>query len=56
VEMKLAAAEAIASLAVDDDLVPKVLDLNVHEQVSNAVRDAAIESGVAHLDRAPMGM
>jgi malate dehydrogenase (oxaloacetate-decarboxylating) len=54
--MKLAAAEAIADLAGEDDLVPNVLDPNVHAKVSNAVRNAAIESGVAHLDRAPMGL
>jgi len=28
----------------------------VHEQVADAVRDAAIQSGVAHLDSAPMGL
>jgi len=54
--MKLAAAEAIADLAGEDDLVPDVLEPNVHERVSNAVRNAAIKSGVAHLDRAPMGL
>ena len=55
-EMKLAAAEAIADLTDENDLVPDVLDSNVHERVSKAVRDAAVESGVAHLDRAPTGL
>ncbi|MCA1739578.1 MAG: NAD-dependent malic enzyme, partial [Actinobacteria bacterium] len=56
IEMKLAAAETIAELTEVDNLVPDVLDSSVHEQVSNAVRDAAIESGVAHLGHAPMGL
>ena len=54
--MKLAAAEKIASLATGSELVPEALDSRVHEQVADAVRDAAVESGVAHLDRAPMGL
>ena len=54
--MKLAAAEAIADLTADADLVPEVLDTNVHEQVATAVKNAAIKSGVAHLDRAPAGL
>jgi malate dehydrogenase (oxaloacetate-decarboxylating) len=56
VEMKLAAAETLARLAEESDLVPNALDSNVHDQVANAVRDAAVESGVAHLDRAPVGL
>ena len=54
--MKLAAAETIADLAVDSELVPDVLDVRVHENVANAVKNAAIESGVANLDRAPAGL
>ena len=54
--MKLAAAETIAELAAEAELVPDALDPNVHERVSEAVRSAAIDSGVAHLDRAPMGL
>ncbi len=54
--MKLAAAEAIAELTSEAELVPDALDPNVHERVSEAVRNAAIDSGVAHLDRAPMGL
>jgi malate dehydrogenase (oxaloacetate-decarboxylating) len=54
--MKLAAAETIASLATGSELVPDALDSRVHEQVAEAVREAAIQSGIAHLDRAPMGL
>jgi malate dehydrogenase (oxaloacetate-decarboxylating) len=52
-EMKIAAAEVLASLTPEGELVPAALDPTVHLQVSNAVREAAIASGVAHLDRAP---
>ena len=55
-EMKLAAARTIADLTSESELVPDALDPNVHERVADAVRGAAIESGVAHLDRAPMGL
>jgi malate dehydrogenase (oxaloacetate-decarboxylating) len=55
-EMKLAAASAIAELAPGAELVPDALDPNVHERVADAVREAAIKSGVAHLDRAPAGL
>jgi malate dehydrogenase (oxaloacetate-decarboxylating) len=54
--MKIAAAEVLASLAVDSELVPDALDPVVHRQVSDAVRDAAIQSGAARLDRAPTGL
>ncbi len=54
--MKIAAAEVLASLAVDSELVPEALDPVVHRQVSDAVRDAAIQSGTARLDRAPTGL
>ncbi|MDQ4128359.1 MAG: NAD-dependent malic enzyme [Actinomycetota bacterium] len=54
--MKLAAAQTIADLTSEAELVPDALDPNVHERVSEAVRNAAVESGVAHLDRAPMGL
>jgi malate dehydrogenase (oxaloacetate-decarboxylating) len=47
VEMKLAAARAIANLAKDDELVPNALDRGVHDAVAKAVKDAAEESGVA---------
>jgi malate dehydrogenase (oxaloacetate-decarboxylating) len=55
-EMKLAAAEVLASLATGSELVPDALDPDVHLQVAEAVRDAAIESGVARLDQAPTGL
>jgi malate dehydrogenase (oxaloacetate-decarboxylating) len=45
-EMKIAAAEAIASLA-GEEIVPDVLDPKVHEAVTIAVADAAVRSGVA---------
>ena len=54
--MKLAAAEKLASLASGSELVPDALDSSVHKQVADAVRDAAIDSGIAHLDKAPMGL
>ncbi len=55
-QMKLAAADAIADLTADADLVPDALDPKVHERVATAVKNAAIQSGVAHLDRAPAGL
>jgi malate dehydrogenase (oxaloacetate-decarboxylating) len=55
-EMKLAAAETIAELTAEAELVPDALDPNVHHRVADAVRDAAIESGVARPDRVPVGL
>jgi malate dehydrogenase (oxaloacetate-decarboxylating) len=55
-EMKRAAAWALAGLTVESELVPDVLDLTVHEVVAKAVRQAAIDSGVAQLDRIPEEM
>jgi malate dehydrogenase (oxaloacetate-decarboxylating) len=55
-EMKLAAASVIAELAAEAELVPDALDPNVHERVADAVREAAIKSGVARLDRVPAGL
>jgi malate dehydrogenase (oxaloacetate-decarboxylating) len=54
--MKLAAAEAIAELTQESELVPDALDPEVHERVSTAVRDAAIEGGAARMDRASTGL
>ncbi len=54
--MKLAAAETLASLAKGSELVPETLDRSVHEAVADAVKNAAVESGVARLDRAPAGL
>jgi malate dehydrogenase (oxaloacetate-decarboxylating) len=48
-EMKRAAAWALAGLTVESELAPDVLDLNVHDAVAQAVRTAAIDSGVANL-------
>ena len=55
-EMKIAAAEVIASLTAEAELVPDALDPTVHHRVADAVRDAAIASGAARLDRAPTGL
>jgi len=55
-EMKLAAAEALADLTTGSELVPGALDENVHRRVAEAVRAAAVESGVAHPDHAPAGL
>jgi malate dehydrogenase (oxaloacetate-decarboxylating) len=52
VEMKLAAANAIAELATDGELVPNALDKRVHEEVAEAVKGAAIRSGIARHGRA----
>jgi len=46
-EMKLAAARAIADLAVGEEIVPDPLDQKVHDAVARAVRDAADRSGVS---------
>lgn len=51
-EMKVAAAYAIASAISDEDLaadniIPKAFDLKVQKNVAEAVKKAAIESGVA---------
>ena len=55
-EMKLAAAQVLASLATGSELVPDALDPEVHLEVAGAVREAAIESGAAHLDQTPTGL
>jgi malate dehydrogenase (oxaloacetate-decarboxylating) len=55
-EMKIAAAEVLASLTPEGELVPPALDPSVHMQVSEAVREAAVKSGAARLDRAPSGL
>jgi malate dehydrogenase (oxaloacetate-decarboxylating) len=56
VEMKLAAARAIADLAVEDQLVPDALDQRVHEAVAKAVHDAAQRTGVARPEVAASGL
>jgi malate dehydrogenase (oxaloacetate-decarboxylating) len=55
-EMKLAAATAIADLAREDELVPDVLDQNVHDAVARAVQEAAQSSGVARPELATAGL
>jgi malate dehydrogenase (oxaloacetate-decarboxylating) len=55
-EMKLAAARAIADLTHESELVPDALDPSVHEQVARAVIDAATRTGVARPERAPAGL
>ncbi|HEV2814594.1 MAG TPA: NAD(P)-dependent oxidoreductase [Solirubrobacteraceae bacterium] len=57
VEMKRAAAWAIAGLTVEaEQLVPDVLDVNVHHSVAEAVRQAAVDSGVARDDDNPVAL
>jgi len=55
-QMRLAAARAIADLAEESELVPDPLDRRVHERVAEAVCRAAEESGAAHPERAPTGL
>jgi malate dehydrogenase (oxaloacetate-decarboxylating) len=47
-EMRLAAAEAIASLAEPGELVPNPLDTRVHDAVRRAVAKTARVQGLAH--------
>lgn len=46
-QMKIAAAKAIASFALDGDLVPNILDKNVHAAVEKDVETTAYRTGVA---------
>ena len=53
-EMKIAAAHAIANSIKEDDLnfdyiIPKAFDLNVQKSVAEAVKEAAIKTGVSKL-------
>jgi malate dehydrogenase (oxaloacetate-decarboxylating) len=52
-EMKLAAARALADLAERSELVPDALDPSVHAHVADAVEEAAKRSGAANAARAP---
>ncbi len=45
--MKIAAAKAIGSFAHEGELVPSLLDMEMHRAVAEAVKRAAFESGVA---------
>jgi malate dehydrogenase (oxaloacetate-decarboxylating) len=52
--MKIAAAKAIASLVSEEELnadyiLPKAFDPRVKDAVADAVKKAAIESGVARI-------
>jgi malate dehydrogenase (oxaloacetate-decarboxylating) len=51
-EMKLAAARAIADLATGEEIVPDALDQNVHDAVARAVRRASDECGVSRPEMA----
>jgi malate dehydrogenase (oxaloacetate-decarboxylating) len=51
VDMKRAAAWTLAGLTLESELVPDVLDRTVHDQVAEAVRQAAVDSGVAQAGR-----
>jgi malic enzyme len=51
-EMKLAAARAIAGLAKGDEIVPDPLDQKVHDAVARAVREASDRSGVSRPEMA----
>jgi malate dehydrogenase (oxaloacetate-decarboxylating) len=51
-DMKRAAAWALAGLTIESELVPDVLDPEVHQAVAEAVRQAAIDSGVGDASRA----
>lgn len=50
-DMKRAAAWALAGLTVESELVPDVLDPHVHDTVAQAVRQAAVDSGVSDPER-----
>jgi malate dehydrogenase (oxaloacetate-decarboxylating) len=52
-EMKLAAAAKIADLASESELMPDSLSREVHQQIAEAVRAAAVSSGVAREERRP---
>jgi malate dehydrogenase (oxaloacetate-decarboxylating) len=56
VEMKLAAARALAALADERELVPNALDRAVHDAVARAVREAAERTGVARPELATAGL
>ncbi len=56
VEMKLAAARALAELTSEGELVPDALDQRVHDAVATAVADAATTTGVARPELAVVGL
>jgi malate dehydrogenase (oxaloacetate-decarboxylating) len=54
--MKLAAAQAIAGLTEASELVPDVLDPEVHGRVAAVVADAARAEGLGRPERVPAGL
>jgi malate dehydrogenase (oxaloacetate-decarboxylating) len=56
VEMKLAAARALAELAGEGEVVPDALNRQVHEAVADAVHEAAKRSGAARPEHAASGL
>ena len=50
IEMMIAAAEKIADLAKQGEILPNVLDKNLHCEVAKVVRTVAVETGIANLD------
>ena len=52
-EMYLAAADTLARLTPEGELLPNPLDTNVHHEVAKAVAQAAIASGVARNEYVP---
>jgi len=46
-QMKIAAAKTISGFAMDGDLVPNILNENVHQAVAKSVEEAAYRTGVA---------
>jgi malate dehydrogenase (oxaloacetate-decarboxylating) len=54
-KMKLAAAWAIAGLTVESELVPDVLDREVHQHVADAVRQAALDEFNSGAEPMPEG-
>ena len=49
--MKIAAAKTIAEHAVEGELTPNILDRKVHDLVAEAVRAAALKTGVVKFSR-----
>ena len=54
--MKLAAAQAIAGLTKESELVPDPLDPDVHARVAEAVVEAARDEGLSRPERVPAGL
>jgi malate dehydrogenase (oxaloacetate-decarboxylating) len=54
--MKLAAAQAIAGLTKESELVPDALDPDVHARVAEAVVEAARGEGLGRSERVPAGL